>query len=690
MGAIELQVFVSLVVILGAAFVALICDFLKGNNEQLRESNIELKVRQDERDKRDLLVQEVQRQTIEVVTQVQRASGQRPAVPVPAPPASTATPKPKAESAATPAVPGAVRDARSLFEQAEQARQGRGRRDRRNAGAAALVDRPAASAEPQSPAAWAQEVYLRRFPQAESRRAAGAAVPEPVKLEAPAISTQEDIRTVLARTQSEPAKVQEPVIADLAPVGVQPVAAQPAAVQPELTPLAEPALEAVMPQAETLVSEPVAEAAARPAEAVEQQPGMAGATEVRVEPVQLLGSAQIGGEPVTQSLEAGLPVARLEMSSLAPAEAGRVEMAQAPVVIPGAPVVAEANHLVAPCESSIPNSGLTAEPAEVPAEPVLVEAEAGEQDIVSNVVRIRVLREEEVAVEPATVEEEVTALLAEEPAAQTLESEVEAVELPEEEPELLPVLETAAWAGSEEPAAASVEPAAQELSWLEIDLEPAALEAPMAEALGEEVPVETMEVTAAVEPELPAAVRSNVVEMPAGVAPKAQEGAPKEEPELVVPGGYHDPQALARLMEEEAPYRGLAMVVSLVDYVRLLADQGKPAMEQLMGSVSRLAVSMTREQDFACRISEDEFVLLFVKENGAAAKRRIQMVSERLWDFQLRSLGSVSIIFSWGAAESAGEPLARVVESAREQMVETRRNRRSLAGSGRFRRAAND
>ena len=49
MGATELQIFVSLVVVLGAAFVALICDFLKGSNERLREANLELLVRHDQR-----------------------------------------------------------------------------------------------------------------------------------------------------------------------------------------------------------------------------------------------------------------------------------------------------------------------------------------------------------------------------------------------------------------------------------------------------------------------------------------------------------------------------------------------------------------------------------------------------------------------------------------------------------------
>ena len=52
LGQYQLQIFVSLVVILAAAFVALICDFLKGNNEQLRELTVELKVRREEEQRR--------------------------------------------------------------------------------------------------------------------------------------------------------------------------------------------------------------------------------------------------------------------------------------------------------------------------------------------------------------------------------------------------------------------------------------------------------------------------------------------------------------------------------------------------------------------------------------------------------------------------------------------------------------
>lgn len=54
-GQYQLQIFVSLVVILAAAFVSLICDFLKGRNERLRELSSELKMRREDEQKRPQL-----------------------------------------------------------------------------------------------------------------------------------------------------------------------------------------------------------------------------------------------------------------------------------------------------------------------------------------------------------------------------------------------------------------------------------------------------------------------------------------------------------------------------------------------------------------------------------------------------------------------------------------------------------
>lgn len=210
-----------------------------------------------------------------------------------------------------------------------------------------------------------------------------------------------------------------------------------------------------------------------------------------------------------------------------------------------------------------------------------------------------------------------------------------------------------------------------ELPWESPAPPPAKSPGPSSDSLRSAGPISLIE-TAPLVPHL-RETRSNVVEMSVGAA-----GA-----ELVVPGGFHEAPVLARLLEDEAPFCGLAIVISVVDYVRLIADQGKPATEQLMGSVSRLVLSLAREQDFACRMADDEFVLIFGRETGLAAQRRVQLVSERLWDFQLRSLSTASVIFSWGASESSIEPLIHAVEHAREQMLDGRRNRRALAaGAG--------
>ncbi len=75
LGAVEVQIFVSFSLVLGAILVAFVCDFLKGNNESLRERNIELRVRQEERE----------RYQEDVARQAPRA------IEVPAPQASLAT-----------------------------------------------------------------------------------------------------------------------------------------------------------------------------------------------------------------------------------------------------------------------------------------------------------------------------------------------------------------------------------------------------------------------------------------------------------------------------------------------------------------------------------------------------------------------------------------------------------------------
>ena len=72
MGSLEIQVFVSLVVVLGAACVALICDYLKGNNERLRERNEELQARAAERETLETLIERFQAKTFDPAMRVQK------------------------------------------------------------------------------------------------------------------------------------------------------------------------------------------------------------------------------------------------------------------------------------------------------------------------------------------------------------------------------------------------------------------------------------------------------------------------------------------------------------------------------------------------------------------------------------------------------------------------------------------
>ena len=72
MSSFEIQVFVSLIVVLGAAFVALICDYLKGNNERLRERNEELQARVAEREMLETLIERFQSKTLDAAMQAQK------------------------------------------------------------------------------------------------------------------------------------------------------------------------------------------------------------------------------------------------------------------------------------------------------------------------------------------------------------------------------------------------------------------------------------------------------------------------------------------------------------------------------------------------------------------------------------------------------------------------------------------
>ncbi|MBL8291403.1 MAG: diguanylate cyclase [Bryobacterales bacterium] len=161
--------------------------------------------------------------------------------------------------------------------------------------------------------------------------------------------------------------------------------------------------------------------------------------------------------------------------------------------------------------------------------------------------------------------------------------------------------------------------------------------------------------------------------------PRAESEAPPpiSYPTVALPPGMQEPTVLTSLLEANQAFNGVAVSIGINDYEALrerLATAADSA--EAMAPVHKLIDSMLRPEDFACRFNEDEFVLLFPGETGSSAQRRLFQVSEKLWDFQLRSLGQLAVMFSWGGLEVPNDSLSSAVSAARERMYQTRRNRR--------------
>jgi hypothetical protein len=135
-----------------------------------------------------------------------------------------------------------------------------------------------------------------------------------------------------------------------------------------------------------------------------------------------------------------------------------------------------------------------------------------------------------------------------------------------------------------------------------------------------------------------------------------------------LPAGFQDGFVVAELIAKKQPVNGLVMSVGI--------SARQLSMGTLPESVHQLMQSLLGENDFATQSKPDEFLLIFPEERGAAAQRRLNQVAQHLWDFQLRSLGTDSVVFNWGGLEVRGEPINEAIASANERMQETRRGRK--------------
>ena len=136
------------------------------------------------------------------------------------------------------------------------------------------------------------------------------------------------------------------------------------------------------------------------------------------------------------------------------------------------------------------------------------------------------------------------------------------------------------------------------------------------------------------------------------------------------PAGFHEGFVLSQLVQSRKPVSGL--VVSIGVNAPRAADGSLPE------AVNGLIQSLIGPDDFACPSGAEEFLLIYPGERGVSAQRRLSQIAQQLWDFQLRSLGNASILFSWGGVEVRSESIDEAIATANERMQETRRGRKLL------------
>ena len=238
--------------------------------------------------------------------------------------------------------------------------------------------------------------------------------------------------------------------------------------------------------------------------------------------------------------------------------------------------------------------------------------------------------------------------------------------------------------------------AAKQLAEL-FDMEPEQAAAELEQALSEPVPAEAV-AEAPAEPLAEAAVETvaetpctEVASEPAPSGPQVfideallaaifgpSEAAPKSNLtprfELIegaggIPAGMHEPETLARLVDANKPFTGLAFALCVTN------KDGRAAGPTESASMYHFVRGQLRKADFGCQTGPGEFLLL-LPEQGSTRRNEIM---EQLWDYQLRGMGNFSVLFSWGDALVTAEPLAEAIDSASERMRQTLRSRKSVS-----------
>ncbi len=637
-GALELQIFVSLVVVLGAAFVALVCDYLKGNNEQLREKNVELRVRNEERDRRGILDPGsfIPQALFEQFFAAARKAGWMPVSAV----VAQAEPFRERPSAATVAwqtppapvvevvTPAETNDREALAKRDEAMRL---RVDEERKTAVVEVEpvsnrKPKKSAEDfVSPAALAKAALLSTH---QPQVATATMVLEPIQIATEVIATIPVAAVIKTSIGTYPQIVPEPA-------------------KEQSRPMAVPASSAVREEIHRLKEQAKARFAAqyyKPANvitiATDLAPKVNHAEAIR-QPALVIPPDPIEDEE-DDYVEIWLPEKVVEIhhqeAVLATVEESPIEEQwHSPAVLTMQPT------------EVVSGIGLEHELNRVthPATP--------EYDLLDQIIRISVEAELSEPLESISIPKmgEVEHQYV------TLDTDCAVDQLRKQ-------------VSFKSPSTASVvaendhDAILREL--LSQNNEDLMLE--------DEMPVSTAILIEAPVPELETLFAD--LEPPKSFFTE-DEPVSLNLDSLSLPGGMHDRQVLNQLLESKKSVTGVIIYAGINDYAKATADKSKAQVDEMVQQAVKLISGIVREKDFAARVEDDKWVMIFPGELGNAAQRRIDSVAEKFWDYQLRNLGQNLLTFSTGAVQVEREPLNEALANAQERMDQLRNKGRKIS-----------
>lgn len=161
--------------------------------------------------------------------------------------------------------------------------------------------------------------------------------------------------------------------------------------------------------------------------------------------------------------------------------------------------------------------------------------------------------------------------------------------------------------------------------------------------------------------------------------------------QLRLPSGFHGMTEgmteLSRLLDMDKPLHGLVVSVGLNGVAATESpNPGIPA-GTLRGAASECVRALLEPGEFACQSAIDQFLIVSAA-TPEISQRRLTEITEKLWDFQLRTDLVSTMILSWGSYEATGETLAAATNCAMQRMEENRRGRTASAQPGKGRRRA--